>query len=267
MLIYIVCLLIIIIIILVILRKILPKNNIIDKFYQNLSTIFDSDEVKESYIEYQSGKKKNKGGSSIFSRSGRGKSDRAIQDMNSPKTFKQLWKDRKGDFLGGPCPKGFKTRKKKDGLTDQEKETIQKMKNKIATKKAFKSLAGPGAKKERKNLKKRIEEEQKLNEKAIREKQDESSQLLDDRIESDAKFLKDKEKDDYKILSQANKLDLMNAEQHNEFVRDAANNYWISRGGSASDPNSVRNFSTARIPTEVLNWDGTEDFLFRKEEA
>ena len=60
--------------------------------------------------------------------------------------------------------------------------------------------------------------------------------------------------------SLANKLDLMNAEQHNEFVKDAANNYWVARGGgnSASDPNSVRNQGNGRIPTEVLNWDGTD---------
>ena len=69
------------------------------------------------------------------------------------------------------------------------------------------------------------------------------------------------------VQTLANKLDLMGAKDHNEFITDAANNYWISRGGNASDPNSVRNLGNGRIPTEVLNWDGTDtdwqDEIFR----
>lgn len=66
----------------------------------------------------------------------------------------------------------------------------------------------------------------------------------------------------------ANKLDLMNASQYADFVADGRDNAWVFRGGSADDPNEVRNAASRvrpefRNPSSITTDTDWQDVIFR----
>lgn len=72
----------------------------------------------------------------------------------------------------------------------------------------------------------------------------------------------------YGFQEVANKLDLMNSAQYANFVADGRDNAWVFRGGSASDPNEVRNAASQvrpefRNPGSITTDTDWQDVIFR----